>query len=78
MGSCSEYKLLCFLSEGTKARASGNRSRVGDFISRTSVGKGGGTQTMLPSEVDAISSVTTDSTLWKSRAVFTETDMRRS
>lgn len=30
---------------------------------------------MLPSVVDAISSVTTDSTLWKNMVVFTETDM---
>lgn len=32
-------------------------------------------QTLLPSVVDAISSVTTDSTLWKNKAVYIETDM---
>lgn len=72
-GSCSESKLLCFHG-GTKARPWGNRSCVKDFISHTSVWKGG-MQTLLPSAVDAISSVTTDSTLWENKVVFNETDM---
>lgn len=69
-GGRSEYKVLCLLG-WTKARPWGNYSFVEDFLSRISVW----IKTMLPSVVDAVSSVTTDSAVWKNESVFTETDL---
>lgn len=66
-------ELLCFLEVG-EVRPSGNHSCVEDLISHTSVWEGV-MQTMLPSVLDAISPMTSDSTPCRNTAVFTGIDM---